>query len=59
MFIYDLNGCVIESRWNLITGGKNIYNMKSVKEIAIQIVKEAGLFLHKWHSNGKKLEETD
>ena len=31
---------------NLVTGGDNIHNMKSLKETAIQIFKEPGFFLH-------------
>ena len=36
---------------DLITGGEKITNVQTLKDTAIQIFKEAGFVLHKWHSN--------
>ena len=44
---------------DLITGGEKITNVQTLKDTAIQIFKEAGFVLHKWHSNFPELEENN
>ena len=39
---------------DLITGGDKIMDVQTLKDIAVQIFKEAGFVLHKWHSNAKQ-----
>ena len=44
---------------DLISGGDNVTEVKSLKDTATQIFREAGFVLHKWHSNHPELEEND
>ena len=44
---------------DLITGGDKTTEVQTLKHTAIQIFKEAGFVLHKWHSNFPELEENN
>ena len=44
---------------DLITGGDKIIAVQTLSDTAIQIFKEAGFALHKWHSNFPELEENN
>ena len=44
---------------DLITGGDKITDVQTLKDIAVQIFKEAGFVLHKWHSNFLELGENN
>ena len=41
---------------DVISGGYTIEEMQQFKDTAIQVFKDAGFSLHKWHSNEKQLE---
>ena len=43
----------------IITGGDKITDAQFLKDTAIQVFKEAGFVLHKWHSNFPELEENN
>ena len=44
---------------DLISEGNNFGQVASLKDIAIEIFNQAGLKLHKWHSNVSILEEKE
>ena len=43
----------------MITGGDKVTDVQFLKDTAIQVFKEAGFVLHKWHSNFPELEENN
>ena len=44
---------------DLVSGGDNVREEKSLKDTTTQIFRAAGSVLHKWHSNHPELEEND
>ena len=42
---------------DLISGGNNVTDVKFLRDTAVQIFREAGFVLHKWHSNYTDLED--
>jgi len=44
---------------DIISGGYSSNEVKKLKAKAIQLFKEAGFELHKWHSNERELESKD
>ena len=44
---------------DLISGGDDVTEVKSLKDTTTQIFREAGYVLHKWQSNHPELEEND
>ena len=42
---------------DLISVGNNVTDVKFLRDTAVQIFREAGFVLHKWHSNYTELED--
>ena len=42
----------------IVTGEVTVEKVKKIKKTSEELFGEAGIELHKWHSNTKKLEET-